>query len=205
MNAKQTKNTCAIYSSIYINDSTNNMTENNFLPVKASYTGDLKYSIVNSNHDGWFLCNGQTLSRTHYSKLFNIIGTNFGVGDGSTTFNLPDARGRVVGLIGQGSTLTNRTMGNMIGSETHTLTIDEMPSHSHTINDPGHSHGYTNNVNNQNTDNAFGTETAADETDLSQTTSSSTTGITINSNGGGLPHNNMQPTLFICNLFIFAL
>jgi microcystin-dependent protein len=61
-----------------------------------------------------------------------------------------------------------------------------------------------NNVNDQGHDNVFNSETAADEVDLAATTGTSTTGITINNTGGGLPHNNMQPTLFIGNVFIYA-
>jgi microcystin-dependent protein len=59
-------------------------------------------------------------------------------------------------------------------------------------------------VNNQNTDNAFSTETAADQADINQTTGTSTTGITINATGGDQPHNNIQPTLFMGNMFIYS-
>ena len=79
-----------------------------------------------------------------------------------------------------------------------------MPSHSHGITDPGHTHSYVNNTNDQNTDNAFASETAADQADLSATTGSSTTGITVNNTGGGGAHNNMQPTIFVSNIFIYS-
>jgi microcystin-dependent protein len=131
-------------------------------------------------------------------------------------------RGRVAGGIGDGVGLTARTMGNVVGSETHTLTVGEMPTHNHGVTDPGHTHGitdpghthsYVNNTGDQNTDNAFASETAADQVDYNQTTGSSTTGITVNSNttgittvtaGSSIAHNNMQPTLFIGNMFIYA-
>ena len=58
--------------------------------------------------------------------------------------------------------------------------------------------------NDQSTDNAFGTESAADNADLSAATATSTTGISVNSTGGGGAHNNMQPTIFISNVFIFS-
>jgi microcystin-dependent protein len=76
-----------------------------------------------------------------------------------------------------------------------------MPSHTHGITDPGHNHSYVNNTNNQDTDNAFSTETAADNADLDATTGTSTTGISVNSTGGDNPHNNMPP-FFVLNFII---
>ena len=166
--------------------------------------GDIKYSCKSVDHDGWLKCTGSAISRTDYADLFSVIGTAFGSGDGESTFNLPDARGRVLGAIGTGAGLTARSLGDTVGAETHTLTVGEIPSHSHGITDPGHSHSYTNNTNDQNTDNAFASETAADQVDLSVTTGTSTTGITINNVGGGGAHNNMQPTEFIGHVFVFA-
>lgn len=55
-----------------------------------SYVGDIKTSVRTANHGNWFLCNGQAISRTTYSALFTLIGTTYGEGDGSTTFNIPD-------------------------------------------------------------------------------------------------------------------
>lgn len=92
---------------------------------------------------GYLLCYGQAISRATYSALFAAISTAYGVGDGSTTFNLPDLRGRVpAGLDNMGgsnaSRLTSTTMspngttlGATGGTQTHTLTEAEMPSHSH--------------------------------------------------------------------------
>jgi len=140
---------------------------------------------------GWLVCNGQSVSKELYPDLFAVIGTIYGPST-LTNFTLPDFRDRVP--VGNS---TNYALGNTGGAATHTLSISEIPSHTHTINDPGHSHSYVNNINNQNTDNAFSTETAADDADLQQTTGTSTTGITINSTGGGGAHNNMQPYLVV--------
>lgn len=89
---------------------------------------------------GWLICNGAAISRSTYAALFAAIGTAFGPGDGSTTFNLPDCRGRTVIGAGQGAGLTNRALGATGGEEKHTVTAAEMPSHTHAINDPGHIH-----------------------------------------------------------------
>ena len=84
---------------------------------------------------GYLECDGSAVSRTAYPKLFAAIGTAWGAGDGSTTFNLPDLGGRT--CIGKGS----RTVGSTGGSETHTLTTSEIPSHTHVV--PKHGHANT--------------------------------------------------------------
>ena len=163
----------------------------------------MKFSVHETDHFGWLICDGRSLSRTDYAELYNIIGISFGSNSG-TTFKIPDMRGRVAGGIGDGPTTTDRPLGTAVGEETHTLTVNEMPVHNHGITDPGHTHTYVNNEGNQNTDNAFSTETAADQVDYDKTTGSSATGITINNTGGDGAHNNMQPTLFIGNMFIYG-
>lgn len=65
--------------------------------------GDIKASVRGENHGHWFLCNGQALSRETYSELYAIIGTNFGAGDGVTTFNIPDYRGKFLRGLGGNS------------------------------------------------------------------------------------------------------
>ncbi|NBO98883.1 MAG: hypothetical protein EBU90_01975 [Proteobacteria bacterium] len=167
--------------------------------------GDIKYSVRNTDHLGWLVCDGRTISRDDYPELFAVIGTAFGNPPPSgTTFKLPNCSGRVIGTIGTGSGLTARTLGDTLGAETHTLTVGEMPSHSHTITDPGHTHSYVNNVNDQGVHTLTTQDSAADQVDLNATTGSSTTGITINNTGGGGAHNNMQPTIFMGNVFIHS-
>ena len=75
---------------------------------------------------GWLLCNGNAVSRTTYSALFTAIGTTYGTGNGSTTFNLPNFQGRVP--VGSNTTYA---LGSSGGEATHTLTVDEMPTHNH--------------------------------------------------------------------------
>jgi microcystin-dependent protein len=100
---------------------------------------------------GWLYCNGAAVSRQTYKKLFDRIGTTFGVGDGSTTFNLPDYRGRHISfaLDGQaaGGTRMAATAGTGAGEENHTLTKGETPRHTHDRGNfavtNGGSHGHT--------------------------------------------------------------
>jgi len=169
--------------------------------------GDLKYSIRATDHIGWLKCDGRSLSRTNYADLFNVIGTTYGADD-SYTFKLPDCRGRVLGAIGTGSGLTARSAGTLIGSETHTLTVSELPSHTHSITDPGHTHTVANTVGITGQDTPSGLDASPNEFDLNTsfttTSSSSTTGITVNATGGGGAHNNMQPTAFVGNVYVFG-
>ncbi len=71
---------------------------------------------------GWLLCQGQAVSRTTYAQLFSVIGTTYGSGDGSTTFNLPDMRGRVA--VGSDA----NSLGSQVGAETRSFAWDYLPS-----------------------------------------------------------------------------
>lgn len=90
---------------------------------------------------GYLLCDGAAVSRTTYAGLFAVLGTTYGAGDGSTTFNLPDLRGRAPLGAGQGTGLTNRTLGEMGGEETNTLTGNNIPNHGHIIRGTSGPHG----------------------------------------------------------------
>lgn len=83
---------------------------------------------------GCLLCDGSAVSRTTYADLFSVIGTIYGAGDGSTTFNIPDLSGKVV--LGVSN---SHSLGSTGGSETVTLTSDQLPSHVHVV--PQHGHG----------------------------------------------------------------
>lgn len=125
------------------------------LDLWSGMTGTVLPFAGETAPNGWLLCYGQAVSRTAYPTLFATIGTTFGAGDGSTTFNLPDLRGRVpAGKDNMGGTPANRlttagsgvdgpTLGAAGGSQAHTLTTAQMPAHAHTATDAGHSHGVT--------------------------------------------------------------
>lgn len=173
---------------------------------------DYKWSARTTDFDGWLLCNGRAIFRDAYPTLFAVIGTSFGPGDGVTTFNIPNAQGRVGGSIASG-----RTLGMMVGEETHTLIAEEMPSHNHnaSINSAGnHIHDYNDAYFAENQgqggqnagtntrmdfDNDFYTRRATTDAAGSHTHT-----INIADSGGSAAHNNMQPTIYIGNLFICA-
>ena len=86
--------------------------------------------------DGYLVCDGSAVSRTTYGDLYDIIGITYGSGDGVTTFNLPDLTGRVA--LGAS---TNQPMASNGGDASVTLTLDQIPSHTHVI--PSHTHANT--------------------------------------------------------------
>lgn len=161
-----------------------------WVTIHSPEIGDIKHSVRSDNHAGWVKCDGTAVSRATYADLFAIIGTSFGAGNGTTTFNLPDAKGRVLGGVGTGAGLTARNLGNKVGAETHTLTLQQMPAHTHDVTNAAYISG-----NNTLTE----SDSSPGELDLVNTTT-----VTSSSAGGGEAYDIMQPTLFIGNVFIFA-
>lgn len=134
--------------------------------------GEIKIWGSDTIPDGWLLCNDQAVSRTTYATLFSVIGTTFGIGDGATTFNVPDLRGKVT--VGKDSG-TFSTLGATGGEEEHTLTEAEMPTHSHNVaKGPNSGIGIT-------TINAYLSNTGIEYT------------VPSEEKGSDDPHNNLQP------------
>jgi microcystin-dependent protein len=155
---------------------------------------------------------GQAISRTAYATLFALFGTTYGGGDGSTTFNLPDLRGRVAiaadNMGGSQAGRVNAVLGNGLGAvggeQQHTLTIGEIPAHNHgaTINDPGHTHA-ANNISGFVGSGIYGPATNGGSYEQPLSLQYAMTGISvaIGNNGGGAAHNNLQPSI-VCNYII---
>ena len=124
---------------------------------------------------GYLMCDGAWQLRTTYAALFAVIGTIYGAGDGSTSFALPDCRGRASIGVGTGSGLTFRALGGAYGAERHQLSWNEMPSHVHS---------YT-----QFANGPFNVESGSNHPNHSSV------GANTGSAGADQSHNNMQPSI----------
>lgn len=157
----------------------------------------------------WLFARGQAVSRSTYAALFAAIGVSFGAGDGTTTFNLPDLRGRVpVGRDNMGGTPANRVTTAVSNVDATTLGASggsqSLQAHNHGVTDPGHSHSLTGSGRATN----IGADTDAMALGVGyngggSTIGTSTTGITVNSAGSG-GSENVQPSL-VLNYLIRAL
>ncbi|MEC8518599.1 MAG: tail fiber protein [Pseudomonadota bacterium] len=101
--------------------------------VAATPSGAILQFAGSTAPDGWLICNGQTVSRTTYANLFAAISTTYGAGNGSTTFSIPDLRGRVPVGAGQGAGLTNRVLAATGGQQSAALSESQIPTHHHLL------------------------------------------------------------------------
>ncbi len=162
--------------------------------AQEAFIGEVRIFAGNYAPRGWALCDGQLLSISQNTALFSLLGTYYG-GDGTTTFALPDLRGRVVVHPGNGPGLSNRQIGEKGGSETNTLTLNQIPAHSHTatatnpvFNDEANTDDPTGKYPAVSGENMYSDQTSGDGV-LPQ--------VTIGNSGGGQPVNNMQPFIGI--------
>lgn len=145
--------------------------------MATPFIGQITLFAGNFAPRGWAFCQGQLLSIAQNTALFSILGTTYG-GDGQTTFALPDLRGRVPLQQGQGPGLQSYVLGQKAGTETVTLTVNEMPAHNHSITVTAVPPG--------------GTIPAVDgQLTPTPLNAFEASGMT----GGSQPHNNLQPYL----------
>lgn len=156
--------------------------------------GALMMFAADSQPEKWLICDGAAVSRSTYADLFAVIGTNYGAGNGTTTFNIPDFRD--LSPMGSGGNFVGQP-GAAFGEYEHTLTVFEMPTHNHAVSDPGHVHPPLSPSTTFLGNKPSGTNTAPASTFLgtAATTGSATTGIGVDNTGGGLPHNNIHPVM----------
>lgn len=147
----------------------------------ALAAGSLSAYAGASAPSGWLFCNGAAVSRTVYAGLFAAIGVTWGPGDGLTTFNLPDLRGRFpMGASGAHALASNG------GAESLNLSVGQLPAHSHAVTDPGHTHSAL-------VASSTNTAGAAAGTGTAGLTGSSATGISIDNTGNGDPVPILNP------------
>lgn len=155
------------------------------------YVGEIRIFAGNFAPAGWMFCEGQLLPISENETLFNLIGTTYG-GDGQSTFALPDLRGRIP--LHQGSGFTLAETG---GVETVTLTVSQIPAHSHPLlasSSPGaRANAQTN----------LTAETPSVKIYIEDVASSNMNAGIMTSTGGSQPHNNFQP--YLCMNYIISL
>ena len=155
--------------------------------AQEAFIAEIRMFAGNFAPRDWALCDGQLLPISQHSALFSILGTMYG-GDGRTTFALPDLRGRVAIHPGQGPGLSYYNQGAIGGSETNTLTTNQLPSHNHSVNAVTATGNQTSPTGNLVADSGlFDNEYSNANAD---TTLKSTM---IENTGGGQPVNNIQP------------
>ncbi|GKU78214.1 phage tail protein [Paenibacillus sp. L3-i20] len=165
------------------------------------YVGEIRIFSGNYAPVGWAICQGQTLPIRTYTALYSVIGNQYG-GDGKTNFKLPDMQDRASIHQGAGPGLTPRTIGETDGDAKVTLTINEIPKHTHLPNctTTGGTSESPENMIWSGTPGFVGPKVYSSETQTPNTTMNVNV---LTSAGGNQAHNNMQPLLGLS--FIIAL
>lgn len=154
--------------------------------AQEAFIGEIRFFGGNFAPRGWAFCDGQLLAINQYQALFSLLGTTYG-GDGRTTFALPDARGRAMIHAGQGPGLSARRLGEKAGTQTNTLTVDQMPAHSHA------QRAATAEADSASPQGAVLGGTGRDRIYSGGTADTAMSGDVIGSTGGGQAVNNMPP------------
>jgi len=160
------------------------------------YVGEIRMFAGNFAPNGWMFCEGQTLPISENEVLFQLIGTTYG-GDGEETFNLPNLAGRVPMHMGTGPDGTTYQIGEMAGTEQETLSVQQIPTHSHPLlasSAPGTETAPGGNLTGQ---------PATKRIYAAATAPSAMNAAAVQPAGGSQPHENTQP--FLCINFIISL
>ena len=163
--------------------------------MSEPFVGEIRMFAGNFAPRGWAFCDGQLLAVSQNDALFSLLGTIYG-GDGRTTFGLPDLRGRIPIHAGSGPGLSPRRLGAKAGTEQETLTVNQLPSHSHTMQASGDGADQRSASGNLFARTAFNSYSQG-------TPSSPMASNMISSVGGSRSHTNLQP--YVCIHFIVAL
>jgi microcystin-dependent protein len=161
------------------------------------YLGEIRMFAGTFAPVGWALCDGALVSIAENEALFTLLGTTYG-GDGSTTFGLPDLRGRAALHVGHNPTGSSYTLGQKGGTEQVTLTVEQIPAHTHPVlassaagtgDSPAASY--------------FAATASADQSVYSDQAPTGTLAPeAMTPSGGSLPHANMMP--FVTITYIIA-
>ena len=160
------------------------------------YVGEIRMFAGNFAPNGWMFCEGQTLPISENEVLFQLIGTTYG-GDGEETFNLPNLASRVPIHMGTGPDGTTYQIGEMAGTEQETLTIQQIPNHTHAFTvstGPGSVNGPAGNI---------PAESPSVQYLIEDTPGTAMNAAALSPAGGSQPHENTQP--FLCINFIISL
>jgi len=169
------------------------------MDMDQPYVGEIRMFAGNFPPNGWMFCEGQTLPISENDVLFQLIGTTYG-GDGEETFNLPNLASRVPMHMGTGPDGTTYQIGEMAGTEQETLTVQQIPNHTHTLvasteqgslPDPG------NHVLGRSSTPGVLLYNASEAADVTLAPNS------VAPVGGTQPHTNLQP--YLCVHFIISL
>lgn len=165
--------------------------------MSEPFVGEVRMFAGNFAPRGWAFCDGQLLAVSQNDALFSLLGTIYG-GDGRTTFGLPDLRGRIPVHAGSGPGLSPRRLGAKGGAENVTLTVNQLPSHSHQL---------TASTANATDSSPNSTMTLAKgvgfDPYIQQNGTVSMNSSNVSSVGGSRSHTNLMP--FVCINYIMAL
>ena len=164
--------------------------------MSEPFVGEIRMFAGNFAPRGWAFCDGQLLAVSQNDALFSLLGTIYG-GDGRTTFGLPDMRGRIPVHAGSGPGLAPRRLGAKGGSENVTLTVNQLPSHTHT------GRGSADNGSDPNPNGNFLASSTVVQAYATETPDTNFAANAVTEVGGSRNLTNMMP--YVCIHFIIAL